>query len=304
MAAFGSPEYALTWKHWAMTSGPPICALRASARRTSDNASSGWPTPKANERDQSPEAHAKGFYSLKEAATLRALPTPVANADAPNTGSNCVNGPTLLGEAAALTMPLSGWHSPKAADATGTVPIGGEARQRDLRADASLAGWNTPRATDGSKGGPNQTGETLCQHAHLAGWPTPKVVEAVSLLGTRKSAKFKPGLTLTDAPHLSGWATPTTRDAKDGACQTADVPVNGLLGRQAPMLALEPGTDTTSSPAATEKRGALNPELSRWLMGYPAAWGCCGATAMQSCRNSRRSSSRRSSTRKRKAGEK
>ena len=41
----GSPEYALTWKHWAMPSGVPICALRASVRRTSGSACSGWPTP-------------------------------------------------------------------------------------------------------------------------------------------------------------------------------------------------------------------------------------------------------------------
>lgn len=40
----GSPEYALTWKHWDMQSGPRICALRASGRRTSDKDYSGWPT--------------------------------------------------------------------------------------------------------------------------------------------------------------------------------------------------------------------------------------------------------------------
>lgn len=48
MAAYGSPEYALTWKHWDMPLGPPICALRASARRTSDSACTGWPTPDAS----------------------------------------------------------------------------------------------------------------------------------------------------------------------------------------------------------------------------------------------------------------
>lgn len=41
MAAYGSPEYALTWKHWDMESGPRICALRASVRRTSGNGSTG-----------------------------------------------------------------------------------------------------------------------------------------------------------------------------------------------------------------------------------------------------------------------
>src|SRR5690606_9334955 len=44
----GSPEYALTWKHWDMPSGPPICALRASTRRISDKGYTGWPTPMAN----------------------------------------------------------------------------------------------------------------------------------------------------------------------------------------------------------------------------------------------------------------
>jgi hypothetical protein len=41
----GSPEYEVTWKRWAMLSGPPICALRASVRRTSDSGYTGWPTP-------------------------------------------------------------------------------------------------------------------------------------------------------------------------------------------------------------------------------------------------------------------
>lgn len=40
----GSPEYVLTWKTWDMPAGPPICALRASARHTLGNGCIGWPT--------------------------------------------------------------------------------------------------------------------------------------------------------------------------------------------------------------------------------------------------------------------
>ena len=46
--ADGSPEYVLVWKRWDMQSGPPICALRASARRTYASGSiglAGWATP-------------------------------------------------------------------------------------------------------------------------------------------------------------------------------------------------------------------------------------------------------------------
>ena len=41
LGAIGSPLYELTWKHWDMQSGPPICALRASVRRTLDKDSGG-----------------------------------------------------------------------------------------------------------------------------------------------------------------------------------------------------------------------------------------------------------------------
>src|SRR5690606_9596908 len=45
----GSPEYELTWKQWGMPSGPPICALRASARRTSGKGFGGWRTPSGSD---------------------------------------------------------------------------------------------------------------------------------------------------------------------------------------------------------------------------------------------------------------
>ena len=45
----GSPEYVLTWKHWDMPSGAPICALRALGRHISGKDFSGWATPQARD---------------------------------------------------------------------------------------------------------------------------------------------------------------------------------------------------------------------------------------------------------------
>jgi hypothetical protein len=49
LEGLGSQEYVLTWKQWAMQSGPPICALRASGHRTSGSdctgEPSGWKSP-------------------------------------------------------------------------------------------------------------------------------------------------------------------------------------------------------------------------------------------------------------------
>lgn len=44
-ASLGSTLYTLTWKERATPLGLQICALRASARRTSDSDCTGWPTP-------------------------------------------------------------------------------------------------------------------------------------------------------------------------------------------------------------------------------------------------------------------
>ena len=132
----GSIEYALTWKHWDMKSGPPICALRASARRTSDSGFTGWPTP--------------------------------------------------------------------------NTPSGGRSMSPDKM---------------------SSTGQTLDGRKHT-----------VSLEHVAKFAELASGPT------------------------------------------------STSSIASMANRGALNPEHSRWLMGFPEEWDSCGATAMQSFRKSRRSS--------------
>ena len=105
-----------------MPSGPPICALRASVRRTSDSDSIGWPTATASDGNRFPAADF--------------APTPNMT----------------LNHAAAL----AGWTTPKTRDWKDTAgdiaPMeDGSPRFDQLPRRANLAGWPTARNADAEK---------------------------------------------------------------------------------------------------------------------------------------------------------
>lgn len=207
----GSPEYALLWKTWDMTLGLPICALRATARRISDNACSGWPTPRA-EDSESAGAH-------------RGVPDTLTSA-------------------------------------------------------ARLSGWPTTSARDG-KGLPSEGFNTgnLPTTASLAGLGTPNCMDALPS-GNLENRKKKGGCSnLKD--QVAGLAA-------NAAGHSMGMVVSNLDAQ----AQLASGTDITSSTAATVKRGALNPNHSRWLMGYPVAWQHCADMVTRLSRRLPRSSSK------------
>jgi hypothetical protein len=170
----------------------------------------------------------------------------------------------------------TGWPTPQAFDSTG-VERSEEAKKKamagraiegrnggapcNLRETAQLAGWVSPTAQDHSRGclppRPQDTGVPLSQQAALAGWATPDA-NAMNLgegLDTwdRRQVKNK-------AKHHNG----------NGAGMPIAIQAQTVLS----------GPTPTSSPAATENRGALASEFSGWLMGFNVLWELAGRVAM------------------------
>lgn len=138
MAAYGSPEYELTWKDWDMQSGPQICALRGSPRRSSDSGFTGWPTPLACDADGGPRVN-DGKRGARLREVLFGWATPAAH-EAGGTPEQFLarkvkaraNGASLGVSVTSLSMQaqLHGWATPTTRDhkdgaSIGTVPVNG-----------------------------------------------------------------------------------------------------------------------------------------------------------------------------------
>ena len=125
-ASAGSTLYTLTWKHRATPSGRQICALRASAPRTSANASGssekGWTTPQAH------DTSGRSLGQKEKHGTKHGCACLVRDAD------------------------LAGWPTPNTMTG-GQTSRGGDRKDELLMGGAAqMAGWPTPATTD-HKGG-------------------------------------------------------------------------------------------------------------------------------------------------------
>ncbi len=131
------------------------------------------------------------------------------------------------------------------------------------------AGWATASARDhkdGSECWAVPINALLGRQVWLAGWPTAMA-----------------GSPATEQYNAAGNTDASRRTVKLVNWSMPPIPLG-------PARRTASGEIRTGSFAAMAAGGPLSPEHSRWLMGYPVAWGSCGATAMRSCRHSRRSS--------------
>lgn len=272
LASSGSTLFSLTWRDAVTPSGRRICALRASGRHTSDSGCTSWPTPTVSRGDYS-YAHGNPetpTLKLAGAAKLAAWPTPLANGGAGGGSERHIDG-----------------------------------RRSNLRDTVHLASWPTAAARDWKSSASNKHGDNarpLNEVARLASWPTPLRAD-----GQNRKLHYQHGptnLTLLGAAMLmsistASWATPAAQEPggtpeqalerkRKRRAKGADLGLSVTsLSHQVQLADSGPTPTGSSAETRAEDRpspGQLNPEHSRWLQGYPAAWGSCRGTATRSSR--------------------
>lgn len=210
----GCLEYELTWKRWDMQSGPPICALRASARRTSAKegfGEDGWPkTPLASDAEggvMEIRPGADGKYKLRDWAQMASGWPPSASRDHKDTPGMSIMGKNPDGSERARLDQL-----PRVAGLTGPDQSSGPAEMESSEG-CLPGGWMSPKASDCKSPGISRDVH-LKPQAEFAGNPTPRTPT-----GGAESADRKQELGRTDSggsdlqamameyalPNMEGW---------------------------------------------------------------------------------------------------
>lgn len=188
---------------------------------------------------------------------------------------------------------LAEWRTPKAGETMGRYSRvnGKDYPGLFQQADMVEAPWPTPVAGDDNKTpeahlamkkrmgerdgtGANRTAITsLAVLAQYTGWPTPQAFDASSD-GLPKPLRYK-----GNAPSEQG----NTRDPNKPGSYRGDLKDIAGTVQQQPE---DSGRTASGSPTGTAAKGRLNPELSRWLMGYPKGWSYYAVTGTPSSRKS------------------
>lgn len=155
-----------------------------------------------------------------------------------------------------------------------------------------LTGWPTPTANAwkhplnaGRQGSPN-----LQTVAALSGWPTPTATDGK---GGYQGGRIRNGKLSTDrldvTAQLAGWPTPTTSNDRSPCPQEAmrtyrdngtkiQKRLQDVAALCSPARLTASGEMLIGCAAEMESGGQLDPDHSRWLMGFPAEWEDCAPT--------------------------
>jgi hypothetical protein len=142
MEGSGSPLFALTWSDADMPSGPPICHLRALARRTSGSDCGSWPTPRV-------AADRTGVSAMDRQDSMSALSLEQAAETAAGLIPREIE---RLRPEMQARLGFASWPTPTLKDSasSGAAGYSTESGRHSgtTLTDAARASWATPRARD------------------------------------------------------------------------------------------------------------------------------------------------------------
>ncbi len=121
----------------------------------------------------------------------------------------------------------------------------------------SSGNWPTPTTT-GLDGGSNSRNAAKARGM----WPTPTTIDSGSRFNTSLHPGAEPRPTLGAMARHGLWRTPCAADHRD----------RGHVGSPAILRRKEKGKQTALSATVSATSGALNPEWTEWLMGWPLGW--------------------------------
>lgn len=165
------------------------------------------------------------------------------------------------------------WPTPAAQEPGGTLEMHNARRRKAIAKGIQI-------------GASSQGAMSHC--AQLAVWPTP-MAGTPAQKGYNEAGNTDSGRKVV---ALSSWATPTARDGRSehGSPEMMERRTNRPQGKPLSKMALFAGSGPTpnGSTAQTEKPGLLDPDHSRWVMGYSGAHLSCAPTETPSSLRSRR----------------
>jgi hypothetical protein len=280
---------------------------------------SSWPTPRAEDGESSGMRHSRGVADtltavagLTEQPECKGWVTPNQRdwKDSPGMTAERKDGASREDQLPRQAY-LTGWTTPQTADED-MDRRSTDAMEREAQRDQSgqnlaleartLSGW--PTATGSDAKGSRRHGQMI------------NGAEGTTMTKRRKAAKEKHGqngfgMTLgqTVAAECQGWPTPMAgTPAQNGNNEAGNTDssrrTEALAGREiagsgvamieqwGPARLTADGQLLTGSSAETAPGGQLNPELPRWLMRLPVAWGSCAPTVTASTLKRQRASSK------------
>ena len=239
-----------------MRRGDPNGTLRSTSGSLAKDAvmKVGWPTPQVVDSGKLGNRPNYGQVGLSNHPGLRGFPD-----RPPMKKSRSGDGQ--------LTQPTAGWPTPSAQGSAGEISENLERRGEKLYNTETGRILQTNLATEAK--------QIYLRDGQIVSWPTPQARDYKDRgenldLAKRETKNQSLGVKARQVTDL--WPTPVA----DGDRTTNYKQGGTSLGYAARSISETSGTDTTSpsAPRSTAQLGlgALNPELCRWLMGYPPEW--------------------------------